>query len=460
MASTRPQLSSEIANHYSTRMIAAFRYGSLTIACIGLIQAIVFALIGSWVVVAMELAVFVAGLAIYVLIRRGHLAFGVLAGQAALMMIAIIMGLFLDVPTSEAPRISHIYLLVIAALGYLNYQRAKSRAQLTLIGLCLLSFIVLASAPITSPFVVMPDVARTIGTWANAFMATAMLAACVHAMQAEFTRKDKYSRDLMAALWKSEFQLVYQPQVDVSQRIIGAEALLRWNSPKRGSVSPVEFIPQAEKLGLMVAIGGWVLERGCCTLAEWGKTSDFQHLTLSINVSTSQLMHEDFESVVRDTLVKTRADPQRLILELTESVLMTDIELVIAKLNTLRELGITIALDDFGTGYSSLSYLRRLPIQQIKIDRSFVQDAVNSSDSALLVKNIVLMSRDLGRTVLAEGVETIEQHDLLAQFGCIEFQGYLYGKPMALADFEQRTIKVEAICESGDLESRLKGSTE
>ncbi|WP_322990781.1 EAL domain-containing protein, partial [Hoeflea sp.] len=442
MAGTRPQVSSEIANHYSTRMVAAFRYGSVAIAGVGLIQAVVFALMGSWLVVAMELAVFVAGLAIYVLIRRGHLAFGVLVGQAALLLIAIIMGLLLDVPTSEAPRISHLYLLVVAALGYLNYQREKLRTQLALIGLCLLSFIVLASAPITSPFIVMPDVARTIGTWANAFVATAMLAACFHAMQAELTRKDKYSRDLMAALWRGEFNLVYQPQVDGSQNTIGAEALLRWNSLQRGSVSPVDFIPQAEKLGLMVTIGGWVLERGCCTLAEWGASPHFRHLSLSINVSTSQLMHEDFESFVRDTLVKTGADPRRLILELTESVLVTDIELVIAKLNALRELGITIALDDFGTGYSSLSYLRRLPIQQIKIDRSFVQDAVNSSDSASLVKNIVLMSRDLGRTVLAEGVETMEQHNLLAQFGCIEFQGYIYGKPMALNDFEQR-IEVE-----------------
>ncbi|WP_051540728.1 bifunctional diguanylate cyclase/phosphodiesterase [Ahrensia sp. 13_GOM-1096m] len=440
MESTKPQVSSEFSKQYSARMVTAFRYGSLAIASIGLIQAVIFALIGSWLVVAMEVAVFIAGIAIYILIRRGHLAFGVLAGQAALMVIAIAMGLLLDVPTSETPRISHLYLLVLAALGYLNYQRENSRAQLALIGLCLLSFIVLSSAHLTSPYVELPEMVHTIGTWANAFMATIMLAACIHAMQAEFTRKDKFSRDLMDALWRGEFHLVYQPQVDVSKNTIGAEALLRWNSPQRGLVSPVEFIPQAEKLGLMVAIGSWVLERGCLTLAEWGETPHLRHLTLSINVSSSQLMHEDFETFVRDTLAKTHADPQRLVLELTESVLVTDIELVIAKLNALRELGITIALDDFGTGYSSLSYLRRLPIQQIKIDRSFVQDAVNSSGSASLVKNIVTMTRDLERTVLAEGVETVEQHDLLAEFGCIEFQGYLYGKPMALAEFEDRKM--------------------
>ncbi|PHR17075.1 MAG: hypothetical protein COA37_23180 [Hoeflea sp.] len=196
-------------------------------------------------------------------------------------------------------------------------------------------------------------------------------------------------------------------------------------------------MPEAERLGLMVAIGGWVLEQGCTTLARWQKDPGLRHLSLSVNVSASQLMHEDFEELVRDTLEKTRAEPRRLVLELTESVLVTDIELVIARLKALRALGITLSLDDFGTGYSSLSYLQRLPIQQVKIDRSFVQDAVANPASASLVNNIVLMSRDLGHTVLAEGVETDAQHALLARSGCIEFQGYLYGRPMPLATFEQ-----------------------
>ena len=445
MAKPQPQLTPTLANPYSARMIIAFRYGSLALAGIGLGWAVVFAAIGWWAVVALDICIIAAGLFIHFLIRRGHLASGVLAGQAALIAIAIVMGLFLDVPTADSPRVSHLYLLVVAALGYLNYQRQKSHAQLALIGICLVAFVVLASAPLTSPIVVMPEIMRTGGTWANAIMATTMLAACIHAMQADFVRKDRFSRDLMAALWNEEFYLVLQPQVDGSQRTIGAEALLRWNSPQRGQVSPVEFIPEAEKLGLMIAIGGWVLEKGCETLAEWGKSPQLRHLTLSVNVSASQLMHEDFVASVHDTLIRTRAVPQNLILELTESVLVTDIEPVIERLKALRDLGITISLDDFGTGYSSLSYLRRLPIQQIKIDRSFVQDAVTSPSSASLAKNVVLMSRDLGHTVLAEGVETIEQHALMAQFGCVEFQGYYYGKPMPLADFEQR-LEVEATC--------------
>jgi len=443
MAKPKPKLPLQYTNEYSTRMIVAFRYGSLVLAGIGLGWALIFAAMGSWLGMALEIAAFLAALFIYVLIRRGKLAFGVLAGQALLIAIAVIMGLFLDVPTADSPRISHVYLLLVAALGYLNYQRKRSTAQLALIGIALVAFVVLASAPITEPSVTMPETVRKIGTWVNAIMATTMLAATIHAMQAEFNRKDKFARDLMAALWNDEFHLVFQPQVDSSQNTIGAEALLRWNSPSRGLVSPVEFIPEAERLGLMITIGGWVLEQGCRTLAQWEKNPKLRHLTLSVNVSASQLVHEDFEEFVRETLEKTRVLPQRLTLELTESVLVSDIELVIAKLHALRKLGITIALDDFGTGYSSLSYLQRLPIQQLKIDRSFVRNAADNAASASLVSNIVLMSRDLGHTVLAEGVETQEQHALLAQFGCIEFQGYLYGKPMALAEFEQR-IEIEA----------------
>ncbi len=439
MANPKRQPAMAHTSQYSTRMVVAYKYGSLVFAGIGLVWAVVFAVMGWWWMVAIETAAFVTGIAIHLLILRNHLTFGIFAGQAALMMIVIFIGLLLDVPTAEAPRVSHIYLLAIAAMGYLNYQRQKSRAQLALIGLCLLAFVALASAPLATPFTVqMTDMVSSIGSWTNAIMATTILVFCIHAMQAEFVRQDTLSHDLVTALWNDEFDLVYQPQVDLSQTTIGAEALLRWNSPKRGIVSPVEFIPQAEKLGLMVAIGGWVLEKGCCTLAEWGKHPDLRHMSLSINVSASQLMHEDFEAFVHETLAKTGADPQRLILELTESMLVTDMELVIAKLDRLHKLGITNALDDFGTGFSSLSYLRHLPFQQIKIDKSFVQDSVKSERGASFVKNIVHIGRDLGHTVLAEGVETIEQHALLAHVGSVQFQGYLYGRPMALDDFQQR----------------------
>lgn len=435
IVSERPTASS---SQQSTRMTVAFRYGSLVLTAVGIGWAVVFAAMGWWTVVALDFAIIVTGVATYLLTTRGQLSFGILVSQASFMLIAITMGLLLDVPTAEAPRVTHLYLLVVAALGYLNYQREKTRMQLALIAACLLTYVVLASAPLALPFVVpMPEMVRTIGTWANTIIATTMLAACFYAMRAEFTRQDKFTQDLMAALWRSEFELVYQPQVDSARAVIGAEALLRWNSPQHGRVSPAEFIPQAEKSGLMVPIGAWVIERGCQVLAAWNARSDLCHLTLSINVSASQLLDDDFESIVRKALAESGADPQRLILELTESVMVSEMDLIAAKLDSLHDLGITIALDDFGTGYSSLSYLRRLPIQQLKIDRGFVQDAVKTMRSASLVENVVRIGRDLGHDVLAEGVETMEQHALLAKAGCSQFQGYLYGKPMPLAEFER-----------------------
>lgn len=427
------------AFQHSQRLIVVYRYGSLALVLLGLGWAIVFATIGWWGVMAAELALSAIGLVSYLLIRHDRLAASLLLSQAAMLVVAVSISLVFDTPQGDIPRVSHIYLLVLATLGYLNFRRQKSRIQLGLIALSLLCFIALSSAALPLPFSEpLPASIRVYGSWINSTIAVIMLCACIYAMQAEFSRADNVSRDLMAALWNDEFDLVYQPQVDITRATIGAEALLRWTSPQRGVVSPAEFIPQAEHCGLMIRIGGFVLEQGCRTLAEWGRHPDFRHLTLSINVSANQLLHKDFEALVRKTLTTTGADPTRLILELTESVLVTEMELVIAKLNALHALGITISLDDFGTGYSSLSYLRRLPIQQLKIDRGFVQDAVNSSRSAALAENVIRLGRDLGQNVLAEGVETPEQHALLARAGCVQFQGYLYGKPMSLSDFERR----------------------
>jgi hypothetical protein len=270
---TRPN---EDQDPFYRRMVMVYRYGALAFAAAGVAWAVVFSLMGWWGVVALDFAIVASGLAIYLLIRRGHFTAGLLAGQAALAAIATAMALVMDVPTDEYPRVSHLYLLVIAALGYLNYQRRKSTAQLVLIGLCLAGFVVFASAPLPNPFMVdMPDSLRTGGTWANAIMATAMLAACIHAMHVDFARRNAFSRDLTGALWNDEFHLLYQPQVDAAQATIGAEALIRWKSPGRGEVSPAEFIPQAERLGLMPAIGGWVLEQGCRTLAGWAKRPNF-----------------------------------------------------------------------------------------------------------------------------------------------------------------------------------------
>ncbi|WP_424981580.1 putative bifunctional diguanylate cyclase/phosphodiesterase [Maritalea sp. S77] len=436
------EANTEAGLSFSHRMEKAYKYGSLSFMAIGIAWAIVFIFMGWWLVVGMDLIIVALGGVIYFSMRKGHLRFGVFLAQVGLLLVAITMGVLLDVPTAEYPRVVHIYLLSLASLGYLNYQREKSNIQLLIIVICLLAFIVLSCAPLASPYVLqMPDLLRTVGTWANATMATIILAASVHAIHSELVRKDKDSRRLMSALWNKEFKLVFQPQVDKSRKIIGAEALIRWHHPDKGEISPASFIPQAEQLDLMPDIGKWVLEEGCTVLKSWEQNPKLQHLNLSLNVSAKQLMHDEFEENLKKILDRTGANPKKLTLEITESVLVTGFEIARTKLATLNELGITVALDDFGTGYSSLSYLRQLPVQHVKIDRSFVRDAALNDASKTLVKNLVQLCNDLGQNVVAEGVETEEQHKLLCEFGASRFQGFLYGRPADLSQLESGVLE-------------------
>jgi EAL domain-containing protein (putative c-di-GMP-specific phosphodiesterase class I) len=201
-------------------------------------------------------------------------------------------------------------------------------------------------------------------------------------------------------------------------------------------VSPLEFIPLAEETGLIVPIGQWVLTTACERLAAWHLDPALQTLQLAVNVSARQFRQPDFVEQVRETLTRTGAPPDRLKLELTESLVIDDVDATIERMKALKNLGVSFSMDDFGTGYSSLSYLRRLPLDQLKIDRSFVNDVpANSGDSAI-VRTIIAMAEALGLAVIAEGVETAEQRDFLVAHRCRSFQGYLFAKPLPLADFE------------------------
>jgi EAL domain-containing protein (putative c-di-GMP-specific phosphodiesterase class I) len=236
--------------------------------------------------------------------------------------------------------------------------------------------------------------------------------------------------DLRTALHLEQFFLVYQAQVDSGGQLVGAEALVRWRHPQRGIVSPAIFIPRAEENGLIVPLGLWVLREACRQLALWGEqgsATDF--LTLAVNVSSSQFRQPDFVDQVIMTLEETGADPRRLKLELTESLLVDNVETVIEKMSALREIGVHFSLDDFGTGYSSLSYLKRLPLSQLKIDQCFVADLLVDPNDAAIVQTIIELGRSFGLAVIAEGVETVDQREYLAKSGCAAFQGYLYGKP-------------------------------
>ncbi len=255
-------------------------------------------------------------------------------------------------------------------------------------------------------------------------------------MQAWVTARASLENDLRKAVRETQFLLYYQPQVDADGQCIGAEALVRWQHPLRGLVFPDEFISLAEESGLILPIGQWVLEAACRQLAIWAGQPDKAPLTLAVNVSGTQLRQKDFVAQVAACLERTGADPGKLQLELTESHLLTEIEDSIGKMRALRDMGIGFALDDFGTGYSSLSYLKRLPLEKLKIDRSFVRDVLTDPNDAAIAKTIVALAGTLGLKVIAEGVETLEQRDFLANNACFCYQGFLYSPPLPLEEFE------------------------
>jgi len=255
-------------------------------------------------------------------------------------------------------------------------------------------------------------------------------------MQKAINARAVLEAELHIALEQHQFHLYYQIQVGSLNEPLGAETLIRWIHPERGLVCPDEFIPLAEETGLILDMGRWVLETACLQLVSWKTQAEFAHLTLAVNVSARQFQHPDFVDQVQAILDHTGAEPGKLKLELTESLLLNDLQSIISKMNSLKSLGIDFSLDDFGTGYSSLSYLKRLPFDQLKIDHTFVIDLLNDPTDAAIAKAIVTLSQSLGIEVLAEGVETKEQRDFLAQIGCMAYQGYLFSKPVPVAQFE------------------------
>ena len=230
---------------------------------------------------------------------------------------------------------------------------------------------------------------------------------------------------LRRALDRGEFSLHYQPQFDLQNgKLVGQEALLRWNHPKLGAIAPDQFIPIAEENGLIIPIGAWVLQEACVQTAAWRKAG-YRLKGVSVNVSAVQFSRADFVDTIGDILGRTGLDPKFLELELTESLVIRDVRESASKMEKLRKLGVQISVDDFGAGYSSLSYLQRLPIDILKLDRSFVEESRTSSGNASLVKGIVSLAHGLGMRVTAEGIETEEQLDLVHRSGCDKAQGFL-----------------------------------
>ena len=255
-------------------------------------------------------------------------------------------------------------------------------------------------------------------------------------MQNDVSARVAIESELSVALLNEQFALRYQPQLSCDGRIIGVEALVRWLHPVRGIVSPAEFIPVAEKNGLIISMDNWVLETVCRQLALWASKPVLADLSVAINVSAHPLLQVDFAEQVLAALERTGADPRRLKIEVTESSLISNLESVAVKMKVLKVKGVSFALDDFGTGYSSLSCLKKLPLEQLKIDQSFVRNILTDPTDAAIAKMVVALADSLSLTVIAEGVETEAQRDFLASLGCLNYQGHLFSKPLPIEEFE------------------------
>jgi len=255
-------------------------------------------------------------------------------------------------------------------------------------------------------------------------------------MQEAFNARTLLEIQLRKAVELQQFQLYYQVQVNEAGDAIGAEALIRWIHPEIGLISPLNFIPLAEETGLIIPIGKWVLETACSQLNKWGKNKSTKNLILSVNISSIQFSQKDFVNCVLGLVNKYEIEPNHLKLELTESVLSDSLSDVVSFMTKLEASGVLFTLDDFGTGYSSLQYLKSLPLNELKIDQSFIRDLAFDKNDRSIVRTIIAMANSLGLSVIAEGVETDEQKTLLINKGCKHFQGYLYGKPMPLETFE------------------------
>ncbi len=397
-----------------------------------------FAALGKWIPMGLDLVLAIIGCISLLCALTNRLRAASLLAVPSLLIVISAFCLFIDVPGSGVPRSVHMYLLSLAACSILFFRGEKPVLSVGLPLLCFVACLVFAGSNIgylNIDLLPTPEV-RALGVWVNNAVSFIMLGAVMFIMQADVTVRNAIEADLRVAIAEGHFVLHYQLQVGDDGKIFGAETLLRWLHPQRGMIPPGKFIPVAEETGLIEPIGDWVLKTACAQLVAWAAHPRTANLTLSVNVSASQFRQPDFVQQVTGIVERSGIQPSRLKLELTESMLVNDIEDVIRKMTALQALGVGFSLDDFGTGFSSLSYLKRLPLDQLKIDQSFVRGLPGDTSDMAIVRTLVSLGESLGLTVIAEGVETEEQRDWLHDNGCHSYQGYLFGKPVPVDQFE------------------------
>ena len=376
----------------------------------------------------------------------------------ALYLVVCTTCLFLDQTTNQMPRTTHLFLVPLATGMYMGLRGSPKLWRHGIVAFIFLTFVVLACTSLGGqPAHNLPDELRLIGGKLNTVAAAVAMYLAMHIMQADVEARSAYEADLREAIRTGQLALHYQPQVDLDGKVLGAEALLRWPHPRRGMISPAEFIPLAEKSGLILPMGEWVLDTACSHLAELSSHPGTAHLTISVNISVHQVREPDFVVKALAAIERHKVNPRHLKMELTESVFARDMDDLISKMKALKQYGVSFSLDDFGTGYSSLSYLKRLPLDQLKIDQAFVRDLLTQPRDLAIAKTIVDLGNTLNMAVMAEGVETREQRQILESMGCRQFQGYLFGKPMPLIALRERVSQAVLLAPATSLPTSAVG---
>ncbi|MEO9333837.1 putative bifunctional diguanylate cyclase/phosphodiesterase [Ectopseudomonas guguanensis] len=409
---------------------------SLVMVAMGLFWGLFFSSRGYWAIVVMDVTIICSGLAVFGLTLRNRARAANLILFGALILIVVASTLLLDPSTPAAPRATHLYLLPVAVGALMAFRDEHLWLRYGMSLFCLLLFVALAASNWRpTDLYALPDEVRITGSWLQGLVAMALLFVLLHILQSDTAERSELDRDLRAAVREGQFVLYYQPQLDDTGRVTGAELLIRWQHPQRGLLSPGEFIDHAENTGLIIPIGQWVLEQTAARLRQWRDDPLYRDLVLAVNISQKQFGQASFVAEILGLIERHGIDAQRLELELTETLIVHDLEDLTRKMTALVEQGVRFSLDDFGTGFSSLSHLKRLPLSKLKIDRSFICDVLTDANSETIVRTVIALGQSMGMTVIAEGVETEAQRRFLVDNGCRRFQGYLLGRPMPLADF-------------------------
>lgn len=389
-----------------------------------------------WLQLVIRFILIAAGVVSFFLVRQGKVlsTFAVLAVSS--FIVFCILSIILDVPTASTPRTVHIFFLLIGIGCFIGFKDEHYVLSYGFPLVCFVAYGFFASSMwgIVTPYAISPN-ERVFGAWANNVIALSLIYVLFHLMQTNAKKANAIEVELRKALAHNQFVLYYQPQADEGGQIVGSEALIRWIHPIEGIISPDEFIPLAEQIGIIRPLGHWVLGTACAQLVKWSQKAETAHLSLSINVSAQEFKQVDYVAQVLSVLERSGANPKLLKLELTESMLVNDVEDIITKMTALKAAGVSISLDDFGTGYSSLSYLKKLPIDQLKVDQSFVREMLSSPQDEAIVRTVVSLAQNMELDVIAEGVETEEQRQFLRSIGCFTIQGYLLSHPLRIREF-------------------------